>query len=163
MRNTSRAGQRMSSANRWSLLALVAGLLTAGCLSDAQLFGRRNAARPEIMRELPLEDQARLRRGEIAVGDTTQMVWLAQGEPTRVRQRVTAGQTNMVWSYSFQMPNNGGVYPSMAWRPVPLSNGRVGWMESPVWAGGADTHEVEYLRVEFANQRVVVVERPRHE
>ena len=153
---------RMPVSGRRAWLVLAAAVLVAGCLSDQAMLERRCAARPEILRGLPAADQARLRRGEVAIGDTTQMVWLAQGEPTRVLSRLTAVQTNEVWSYSFPVQSNDIVYPSTSsWRPVPLANGRVAWVESPVLMSGEVMSECEYLRVEFAAQRVVALETPR--
>jgi hypothetical protein len=76
------------------LLLLVAGAL-AGCNTTESRIRQKN----EVFASLPLADQTRLRRGEVAVGDTGDMVFIALGAPTRHRTHSTAEGSRTEWIY----------------------------------------------------------------
>jgi hypothetical protein len=75
--------------------ALLAAALLAGCDSIDSRIGRKSA----VFASLPTADQARLRQGNIAVGDTTDMVYIAIGEPSRRIEKRTDAGTQFIWIY----------------------------------------------------------------
>ena len=147
---------------RWQMLAPVCvAVWLAGCVTDSeearQAFEQRAAKYPGVM---AVADGARLQRGEVRPGDTREMVWIARGDSTRRTNRVSAGQTNEVWVYSRNMHVLQPAMGNTAWQPAMLSGGRVLWTHDP--SGYVDVvREVDVLRVEFANNRVVAVEAPK--
>jgi hypothetical protein len=75
--------------------ALLAAALLAGCDSIDSRINRKSA----VFTALPAADQARLRQGTIAVGDTTDMVYIAIGEPSRRIEKRTGTGTQFIWIY----------------------------------------------------------------
>ena len=76
-------------------LALLAALLLTGCNTTASRIRQKEA----VFAALPAAEQARLRRGEVAVGDTPDMVYIALGQPTRHLEQTTANASHAEWIY----------------------------------------------------------------
>ena len=78
----------------------------AGCTSPS----RRIERHPEVFNALSPAQQDLVRRGEIALGFTPDMVRLAWGEPSRIARRTSAAGDQVVWSYRALDPSP-GAYP----------------------------------------------------
>lgn len=76
--------------------ALCTVLFVAGCQSTPE---KRIAKNQETFAAMPADAQAKIRRGEVAVGFTEEQVRLAKGDPDRVGRRTTAGGESVVWTY----------------------------------------------------------------
>ena len=77
------------------LLLVVAASALTGCSTISSRIDQRS----EVFAALPADDQARLRRGEVAVGDSSDMVYIALGEPTRRRETITPDSARTEWIY----------------------------------------------------------------
>ncbi|GAB5558410.1 MAG: hypothetical protein SynsKO_00570 [Synoicihabitans sp.] len=76
---------------------LVTGLLlSAGCAS----FDSRKDEKSYVFNSLAPETKQRLEEGDIKIGDTEDMVYIALGEPDEKREKRTADGTESLWVYS---------------------------------------------------------------
>ncbi len=94
------------------LLALVAALLLAGCVSTPQSRAARN---PESFDRLPPAVQERVLEGRIALGDDEETVLLALGVPARRVERTDAGGRSEVWIYERSGPDIGFGFGFGSW------------------------------------------------
>lgn len=78
------------------LLALAAALAAAGCSSAVD---RRIHARQAQFNQLDPVSQANIRNGQVDLGFTPDMVFMALGEPTRREQKLVADGVQMTWVY----------------------------------------------------------------
>lgn len=76
--------------------AVCAVLFLVGCQSTPE---KRIAKNQEAFEAMPADVQAKIRRGEVAVGFTEAQVRLAKGDPDRIGRRTTAGGESVVWTY----------------------------------------------------------------
>lgn len=75
---------------------LAAAALIAGCAHTPDSRIQQNA---EVFETFPAEVQETIRRGEVEVGYTPEMVYLALGEPDRKVTRRTADEVREIWFY----------------------------------------------------------------
>ncbi|HYC70760.1 MAG TPA: hypothetical protein VEB66_06105 [Opitutaceae bacterium] len=89
-------------------MSLALGLaVLAGCTTPEARI-RRN---PELFGSLTTEQQDLIRRGQVAVGFTAEMVRLALGEPDRLATRRDADGTSEVWHYvTYELPTGSPLY-----------------------------------------------------
>lgn len=80
-----------------SMLVALTGILPAGCGS----FGvaARINERPAVFSALNATEQAMIREGEIDVGFTTDMVYLALGKPSTIQTLESANGPLTLWVY----------------------------------------------------------------
>ncbi len=78
------------------LLAATGIWFAAGCAS----FESRSEEKSYVFNELSAETKQRLKDGEILIGDTPDMVYIALGEPAEKRERITKDGTETVWVYA---------------------------------------------------------------
>lgn len=78
------------------LAALCVLTLAAGCSTFEKRAGEKSA----VFDALAPEAQDKLRRGVVEIGNTTDMVYIALGEPDSRLERTTAEGTEEVWIYS---------------------------------------------------------------
>lgn len=143
-------------------LALLVLLAAAGCQTTAQRIEQRISRRPHVFRELPAADQARIRQGQVHLGDDEELLWIACGTPSRVYRRETATATNTVWSYTRTVPRTASSsVPVTVWDRDTAGNvrPRTTW----VWVDRQETREREVLRVELQAGRVTAIERADNE
>ena len=133
-------------------LLLLAGVLFTGCASTIE---SRITERQEIFDDYPEEVQARLRRGQIRIGDDTDAVWMVYGKPTEIIQRTDANGRTEVWIYKILSYNQPATYRSY----------RAYYSDSKGRQHGTyvidDTPEYtwsEVLRIEFTGGRVAAVQ-----
>lgn len=132
---------------RFPLVLLTAALL-AGCSSTPE---SRIAQHQAAYDSFPPGVQERVRRGEVDVGYTQEMVLVALGEPTRQFSRQAESGMNEIWVYHDNGPRfSFGVGVGSVGRHSATSVG-VGTS-----TGGYDPEEK--MRVEFRDGRVTAVE-----
>lgn len=71
-------------------------ILVAGCASSPESRIEKN---PQIFDKFSEEEQAKIRNGEVELGFTEQMVYLAIGAPDRKKTRITEEETTESWIY----------------------------------------------------------------
>lgn len=121
-----------------------------GCSSPAARIRRD----PEFFAQLLPAQQEMIRRGQVAVGFTAEMVRLALGEPDRTRVRTNADGTSEIWSYV--------TYDTTDGRPLYR-----GWYHRyyrwddpmyPYYLAVPVRRERDRFRVEFRNGAVVALD-----
>jgi len=136
--------------------ALLAAALLTGCDSIDSRINRKSA----VFTALPAADQARLRQGSIAVGDTPDMVYIAIGEPSRRIEKRTADGTQSVWIYRQYYETYEGVgfagYRRRAF--FDPRTGRHFVSAEPCYVDVYRDEAEDSLRVVFENGRVKVIE-----
>jgi hypothetical protein len=136
-------------------MALGVAVLMAGCVSTPARRIEQNAA---LFGTFPPEVQASVRKGEIAVGFTKDMVLMALGPARQVYARTTHEGASEVWIYT------GSTYTT-SMEPVDNSfwyrdrQGRLRNASGLGWASVQHRSEYPYLRVEFESSAVKAIER----
>jgi hypothetical protein len=131
--------------------------LLTGCMTLEERISKRIEARATFFATLPVESQERLRKGHLQMGDSEDAAWIVHGAPTRISSRVTAGSTNVIWSYIMTeaMPVD-EIHP-VAY-PVTTRSGRVFWTTDYHAYRSYVYERREYLRIEFNNKQVVAID-----
>jgi hypothetical protein len=78
------------------LLIAFAALLLAGCST----FEKRAEEKAAVFSQLDPATQEKLRKGEIEVGNTPDMVFIALGEPDAKTEQITADHRDETWIYN---------------------------------------------------------------
>ena len=78
------------------VLAVAGMFLSVGCAS----FDTRTDEKSYVFNGLPAETKQRLKDGEIHIGDTTDMVYIALGDPSEKRELVTREGKKTTWIYA---------------------------------------------------------------
>jgi hypothetical protein len=137
--------------NRMCLLLAV--VMMAGCVSTPE---KRIAKNPDLFGSFPAEVQACIRKGQVAIGFTPDMVRLAMGEPDRVNVRTTATGETELWVYTsvshYSTFEQGGV-------PCGYVDRYGRWIRgyNPGWV--TVEHEYPLLRIEFEAGKAKAIER----
>ena len=142
--------------HRLILLFALATLALTGCSTISSRIEEKSA----VFAALPAEDQARLRRGEVAVGDTSDMVYVALGEPTRRRETTTSDSIRTEWIYRVYDETFEGSHFAGYRRAVaidPRTGRRFIYLE-PQYADVYSEHAEDRLRIVFEDGRVTVIE-----
>lgn len=139
------------------MVGLLGLLLLSGCASVQELRDRRIDDNRSLFDSLPAESQQQIRRGEIALGFTPEMVRLAWGAADQVFTRVSDNRKTTVWGYTRIRR-----YPDMTWFHVPAyyidSSGRQMVSFRTVWVD-RDLHEsYTVARIEFVDGHVTAFE-----
>jgi hypothetical protein len=71
-------------------------LVTAGCNTVDRRIKEKSAA----YNSLAQDAQARVRQGVIAIGDSTDVVYIAMGWPDDIREKTTASERETTWIYN---------------------------------------------------------------
>jgi hypothetical protein len=145
-------------------LAASLSLLIASCASPNSRIGDH----PEIFAKATPEEQALIRKGEIALGFTQPFVRLALGDPDRVTERTTQNAgTETVWHYT-EVENLPGYamygYDPAFMGPATIVNGPYGPLlytapYVPFYPTAPAGIERDKLRVTFHDGKVVAIER----
>jgi hypothetical protein len=128
---------------RFSLLILLAAGLTS-CTSPQHRIRKHQA----VFDAFPPATQNRIRNGEIAIGDTKPMVRIAKGSPDTISVRQTEGTRVDIWRWT-QAPH------LIHSQPVYLT--RQGGA-LPYVIDTTTLNSLEVLRVEFVDDKVVLIE-----
>jgi hypothetical protein len=93
------------------ICAVTAGLL-AGCESTG--VSSRIQEKPAVFAGLTADQQKMIESGEIEVGFTSDMVYLALGKPARVNTKDTPDGPVTMWTYTKYFPTNTTVKMTMS-------------------------------------------------
>jgi len=146
-------GTRMNTTIRLSLAAMTAALL-AGCATPES----RIKENPEVFNSFPPEVQSKVRTGQVEIGYSKDMVYIALGKPDREYTRSTAESTFEVWSYTDRYTTTERQRITGDFRIVDPQGG-FRTTHDTVWADVEVPHEYEKLRVEFRDNLVTAIER----
>lgn len=81
-------------------IRLITALCVLGLAAGCSTFEKRAAEKSAVFDALPPETQDKLRRGVVEIGHTTDMVYIALGQPDSRLERTTAEGTEEIWVYS---------------------------------------------------------------
>jgi len=132
------------------LAALAAAVALWGCATPAARIRANQAA----FSQLSEEQQALIRKGQIALGFDKEMVKLALGEPDRIRTRTEPQGVTEIWRYTVvDMPDGTPLYGGWPHRPR-------GWEDPlyPCYYAWPQRREHDHIRVTFRAGRVVAIE-----
>lgn len=144
----------MNATLRFLIGATAVGfaIVSFGCSTPATRINRN----PEMFAQIPPEQQELIRRGQVAVGFTAEMVRLALGEPDRYTTRTSQDGTGEVWHYvTYDAPVGGrplyrGWYHRYYMWGDPLY---------PYYTSYPDRRERDRFSVVLSNGRVTALER----
>lgn len=131
------------------LLALTLAL--TGCAPGIE---GRIAQRQEVFDAYPADVQARLRNGQIRVGDDADAVWMVYGKPNETIRRTDANGVSEVWVYKI-LGYNERLYPSVR----PVYHDVRGTIRGSYYIDDTPEYEwKEVLRVEFSGGHVSAIQ-----
>jgi hypothetical protein len=81
------------------LLILSAALAALFTLAGCNTVNSRIESKAAAFAQLTPEAQDRVRKGKIELGDSSDAVFIALGEPDRIRKRQSAAGSDQVWIY----------------------------------------------------------------
>ena len=132
-----------------------AGLFFTGCNS----FEKRAEQKSATFNSLDESTQQRLKEGNIAVGDTPDMAYIALGVPDAKRQRVTSDGRELVWIYkTYYQDYQGTALVGYRRYFVPVGPNRYVVRYEPVRTEVYDERSEENMRITFVNGRVSAIE-----
>ncbi len=139
-------------------ITLAAVAVALGFFAGCNTFHSRARQMSAVYDQLPASEQQRLQRGQISIGDSPEMVYIALGNPDERRDTTTADGTHTTWVYRTYWQQ----YEGTAWLGyrrviVPTARGYAIFHE-PVTTDVYRTHVDDRFRVTFANNRVSQVE-----
>ena len=137
-------------------LLLAVAVALAGCDTIDQRIGRKSA----VFGALPAAEQARLRQGTVAIGDTPDMVYIAIGEPSRRLEKRTAVSNRTIWIYRRYYEDYAGADFAGYRRRVfvdPRTGHRFIALE-PCYVDVYREESEDALRIVFENGKVAVIE-----
>jgi hypothetical protein len=137
-------------------IALAALFTLAGC----NTVNSRIEARQAAFSQLSPEDQERVRKGKIVLGDSSDAVFIALGEPDRIRKRQSAAGSDQVWIYMRTTYVNDGFMQTNYVRSFARdSKGRiVAIYYEPMHMHNTRVQQEPALRVVFQNGVVTEIE-----
>ena len=143
----------MKTLIRRTLACLSVGLL-ASCASTPESRIKHD---PALFNSFPPEAQAKIKKGDLDIGFTTDMVLMAKGKPDHKYARKTKDGDVEVWSYT-------GVRTTTNHQRVetrihaPDSGGVWHYYNDWVWVDVPQEHEYEQFRIEIADGKVIAFE-----
>lgn len=146
--------------SHFTVPASLALAVVAFGLGGCDTFKSRARERSETFSQLTPSEKQRLKKGDINVGDTPDMVYIALGNPDEKRDRTEANGTSSVWIYrSYMDEYAGSVWAGYRRVIVPAPNGR-GYLvyHEPITQDVYRTRVDEVIRVTLKNGVVAAVE-----
>ena len=143
----------MNSISR-SCLAVLSLIALAGCATPES----RIKEKPEVFNSFPPEVQSKVRTGQVDIGYTKDMVYIALGKPDREYTRTTAAGSFVVWSYTDRYTTTERQRITGDFRIVDPQGG-FRTTRDTIWADVDVPHEYEKLRLEFKDDAVSAIER----
>lgn len=126
-------------------LFLLCCVALSGCVSWEAQIAKRITQHPEYLANLTETDQARIRKGELRIGDSKNVAWCIYGPPSRRQRTATPQLEEETWIYTTVQVDPYG-YPASPWyRP----SYRGGYTLYPV--SQPYVYEEETLRIVFRN------------
>ena len=136
-----------------SCLAVLSVLAIAGCATPES----RIKEQPEVFNNFPPDVQSKVRTGQVDIGYTKDMVYIALGKPDREYTRTTAEGTFEVWSYAAVYTTTERQRITGDFRIVDPQGG-FRTTHDTVWANVNVSHEYEKLRIELKDDTVTALE-----
>ncbi|MDQ5977079.1 MAG: hypothetical protein QG602_51 [Verrucomicrobiota bacterium] len=131
-----------------------------GFLAGCQTIESRIQERPEAFYKLDRETQDKILQGIIDIGYNEDMVYMALGEPSEKRERVTADGRTVTWIYNtyytrYDGREHVGYHRRVYYDPL-LRSYRVHYR--PVFADTYREEKDERIRITFQGGRVTEIE-----
>ncbi|HEX2854621.1 MAG TPA: hypothetical protein VHO24_15425 [Opitutaceae bacterium] len=141
-------------------LIILAGLAaTAALFSGCSTFSNRAEEKSTVFNSLDAETQARLKEGNILVGDSPDMVYIALGVPDSKRQKLTSDGRELIWVYkTYYQDYQGSQLIGYRRYFVPVGPNRYRVHYEPVRQDIYDERSEENMRITFMNGHVTTVE-----
>ena len=149
----------MKTSTRLTVLLLTASAAVFG-LGGCNSFESRAKEKSEVFNSLPSRTQQRLEHGNIKVGDTPDMVYIALGDPDEKRDVDSAAGQQTSWIYrTYWQQYEGTTWVGWHRMIVPAANGR-GYVvfHEPIERDLYTTRVDEVIRVTFADGKVTTVD-----
>jgi hypothetical protein len=146
----------MKTSSFFALAVLTtAGIFFTGC----NTFEHRAEQKSATFNALDDATQQRLKEGNIAIGDTPDMVYIALSVPDTKRQRVTSDGRELVWVYKTYYQDYQGT-ELVGYRRyfVPVGVNRYVVHFEPVRRDIYDERSEENMRITFVNGHVSAIE-----
>lgn len=143
------------------LIALAAaGVLAALFATGCSTFHSRSQEKAEVFNALDSNTQQRLKKGEIAIGDTADLVYIALGNPDERTSSITSAGEKITWIYNVYWQEYAGTVHSGYRRIVIYDPGLKRYLVyyEPVRTDVYRQRVDERIRVELVNGRVTSVE-----
>lgn len=142
-----------------SLIALFVLTATAALFTSCSTFSSRAEEKSTVFNSLDEETQTRLKQGNIHVGDTPDMVYIALGVPDNKMQRVTSDGRQLIWIYkTYYQDYQGSQLVGYRRYFVPVAPNRYVVHFEPVRREIYDERSEENMRITFVNGHVSIVE-----
>jgi hypothetical protein len=144
-------------AKTWVLLSALGGaLLLSGCSTINSRINEKGA----VFYDLDADTRAKIQHGDVGIGFTPDMVYIALGKPDAKRYRTTADGTTETWSYGTYYQNTTGYVGYHRWGGWgPRGMYRMYW--EPVYAPMHRSRYSEQIRVTFRDGKVSSIEQSR--
>ena len=128
-----------------------------GCAS-VNLIEQRIQCEQAFFSELPEDTQARLRSGQLEIGDPFNAAWIVYGDPTFITERTTEAAASTVWSYCTTETHpvdqfNQVYYPATGHRGITRMESDFLLQRSYI------NSRNEYLRIEISEGKVIAIDR----
>ena len=142
-----------------TILLLCIGLLSA---SGCRNFDYRVKQNASLVATLDAATQERLRAGDIRIGDSEDLVYLARGTPDEKKLTTTASGETTTWGYNrywqeYRGETTSSFQPRV--RRDPNTGATTTYME-PVYRPTYTDRIQAVLRVTFVDGKVTAIERP---
>jgi hypothetical protein len=140
---------------------LIPALLVLGVLAGCASPDSRIKDNPGAFSQLPPDQQAMVKQGQIGLGMPEGAVEIAMGKPDRVSERVDASGTQKIWHYT-DVDTYDAVGPAYPWSPWGgFHRHYYGPFYYPpgAYAVYPVATETDRIRVVFKDGKVVAVER----
>ncbi len=137
-------------------MAAALALALTGCST----INSRIHERAAVFYSLDPEIQQQIRHGQVGVGYTTDMVYMALGRPTQLVNRVTSDGSATTWIYQSYYEEYAGsaVAGYHRYAVHDRATGRTFIYTEPVYTDLYRERSQEYLRLSFVNGKVASIE-----
>ena len=132
-------------------------------LSGCNTFEKRVKEKATVFVALDAATQARLKAGQVNIGDSTDMAYIALGVPDEAHDQASAEGAAVVWVYNRRWQEYQGerVLGYRASNGTDPKTGAPTVYYQPVAQSVYRDREEERLRVTFKDDKITVIERPK--
>ncbi|MBS0633585.1 MAG: hypothetical protein JSS11_16870 [Verrucomicrobia bacterium] len=144
-------------------LLLLSAVLALAALSGCDTFESRAKKKPEVLAALDPAAREKLRRGIIEIGNTTDMVYLALGQPDDEYETTSARGKEKTWIFNSYQQDYAGTVQTGYHRMLvydPATKGYIVYFE-PVYNNVYTERIEERIRITFQDGKVTVIEQPK--
>lgn len=134
--------------------ALFLTLFLLGCSTPEARIRKH----PELFASFPPEIQSRVQAGEVDIGFSRDMVYLALGRPDRIYERRTLEANTTIWSYTARDRHLDSELVRARFL-VPDGRGGSRYVTESTWVDVENYTEYDALRLEFIDDAVTAIER----